>query len=38
MMHEDIIQSIKQYAHKIGHIQFADVPGQGQSGYRHDEF
>lgn len=31
-MHEDYIQFIKQYGHKIGHIQFADDPGRGQPG------
>ena len=32
MMNEDIIPFIKQHSHKIGHIQFADVPGRGQPG------
>jgi len=32
MMNEDIIEFIKQYGNKIGHIQFADVPGRGQPG------
>ncbi len=32
MMNEDIIPFIKQYADKIGHIQFADIPGRGQPG------
>ncbi|MFW5443246.1 MAG: hydroxypyruvate isomerase family protein [Methylococcaceae bacterium] len=32
MMNENIIQFIKQNSDKIGHIQFADVPGRGQPG------
>ena len=32
MMNEDIIEFIRQNSHKIGHIQFADVPGRGQPG------
>ena len=31
-MNEDIVEFIKQYNHKIGHIQFADSPGRGQPG------
>ena len=30
MMNEDIIPFIEQHSQKIGHIQFADVPGRGQ--------
>ena len=32
MMNEDIFKFIKQHSHKVGHIQFADVPGRGQPG------
>ncbi|MCK5121045.1 MAG: TIM barrel protein [Methylococcales bacterium] len=32
MMNQQMIPFIKQYADKIGHIQFADVPGRGQPG------
>ncbi|MCK4842316.1 MAG: TIM barrel protein [Methylococcales bacterium] len=32
MMNEQTIPFIKQHADKIGHIQFADVPGRGQPG------
>lgn len=31
-MKENTLAFIKQYADKIGHIQFADVPGRGQPG------
>jgi hydroxypyruvate isomerase len=29
-MGEDCVKIIKNHANKIGHIQFADVPGRGQ--------
>ena len=32
MMEENVKTFISQYADKIGHIQFADVPGRGQPG------
>lgn len=32
MMNEDPLDFIDRYADKIGHIQFADVPGRGQPG------
>jgi hydroxypyruvate isomerase len=31
-MNEDLLQFISKYSDKIGHIQFADVPGRGQPG------
>jgi len=31
-MNENIVEFIRQYSHKIGHIQFADNPGRGQPG------
>ncbi|MCK5829123.1 MAG: TIM barrel protein [Methylococcales bacterium] len=32
MMGEKTLQFFKKYGHKIGHIQFADMPGRGQPG------
>ena len=32
MMGEKLETFIKEYADKIGHIQFADCPGRGQPG------
>lgn len=32
MMNEPLIPFINQHSNKIGHIQFADVPGRGQPG------
>jgi hydroxypyruvate isomerase len=32
MMGEKTLQFFKKYGHKIGHIQFADIPGRGQPG------
>ncbi len=38
MMDEDILQFIQINSDKIGHIQFADVPGRGQPGTGTIEF
>ncbi len=38
MMDEDILQFIQNNSDKIGHIQFADVPGRGQPGTGTIEF
>lgn len=32
MMGENTLHFIEKHAHKIGHIQFADMPGRGQPG------
>lgn len=37
-MEQDISQFIRMNADKIGHIQFADVPGRGQPGTGHIDF